>query len=160
MKTPAFLTCAILLLASCMPLQAGTRITTSPAPSSTKVVIVTDSHKNDKKHKKHKKAKKDKKAKTVVIKVGTKVKKRPANAVVIKYDKHDYWYDNGVYYIECSPSVYEVIRPRVGMVVPDLPRYAEKVIIKGEPFFKFETTLYKQISGKGGIQFQVSGFLD
>ena len=104
---------------------------------------MTDSHKNDKKHKKHKKVKKDKKEKTVVIKVGTKVKKRPANAVVIKYDKHDYWYDNGVYYIECSPSVYEVIRPRVGMVVPVLPRYAEKVIIKGEPFFKFETTLYK-----------------
>ena len=49
MKTPAFLTCAILLLASCMPLQAGTRITPSPAPSSSKVVIVTDSHKNDKK---------------------------------------------------------------------------------------------------------------
>lgn len=87
MKTPVFLTCAILLLASCMPLQAGTRITPSPAPSSTKFVIVTDSHKNDKKHKKHKKAKKDKKEKTVVIKVGTKVKKRPANAVVIKYDK-------------------------------------------------------------------------
>ena len=77
MKTPAFLTCAILLLASCMPLQAGTRITPSPAPSSSKVVIVTDSHKNDKKYKKHKKVKKDKKEKTVVIKVGTKVKKRP-----------------------------------------------------------------------------------
>jgi len=160
MKTPALLTCLILMLASCMPVEAATRLTPSPAPSTTKVVIANKGPKKDKKHKKPKKAKKAKKEKPVVIKVGTKVKKHPANAVVIKYDKHDYWYDDGVYYIECEPSVYEVVRPHVGMVVPRLPRYAEKVIIKGEPLFQFGAILYKQITGKGGIQFQVSGYID
>lgn len=77
MKTPAFLTCAILLLASCMPLQAGTRITPSPAPSSSKVVIVTDSHKNDKKHKKHKKSEKRQKGKDCRNKSRDKSQKTP-----------------------------------------------------------------------------------
>lgn len=101
---------------------------------------------------------------TVVVKkivVGTRVKVLPAKQVVIHFDNSSFIYSEGVFYRKISSSEYEVIKPRIGMVVPQLPQYnAEKVIMEGETLFLFDGTLYKEIPTREGVQYKVTGFIN
>lgn len=98
----------------------------------------------------------------VVIKkkviIGTRVKKLPPKKVVIYFNNSPFVYAEGVFYRELSSAEYEVIKPEIGMIVPQLPEYnVEKVCLKGETLFLFDDTLYKQVPTAQGIQYKVVG---
>lgn len=100
----------------------------------------------------------------VVVKkvvVGSRVRVLPPKTVVIKFQKTPFIYAEGVFYRKLCSNEYEVVKPEIGMVIPELPRYnVEKVCVNGEDLFLFEGTLYKQIPTTQGVQYRVSGFLE
>lgn len=90
--------------------------------------------------------------------IGTRVKKLPPKKVVIYFNNSPFVYAEGVFYRKLSSAEYEVIKPEIGMIVPQLPEYnVEKVCLKGETLFLFDNTLYKQVPTAQGIQYKVVG---
>lgn len=97
--------------------------------------------------------------KTVII--GTYVEKLPAKGVTIYHNHLPFVYINGVYYKKLNSSKYEIIKPEIGMIVPQLPDYnVEELYIKGETLFLFDNTLYKQIPTTEGLKYKVTGFIN
>lgn len=95
----------------------------------------------------------------VVFVVGSRVPRRSVRSVVIRFNKSDYFYADGVYYRQ-EGREYEVIRPQIGMVVPALPRTAERIRLKGEELFLYDEILYKQIPTPSGLQYRVEEFME
>lgn len=123
--------------------------------ASQRVTVVTTSPV----HKIHPKPSKVVIKKTVIV--GTRVKKLPAKGITIYYNRLPFIYVDGVFYKKLNASKYEVIKPEIGMIVPQLPEYnVEKVCLKGENLFLFDNTLYKQISTSKGLQYQITGFIN
>jgi hypothetical protein len=61
-----------------------------------------------------------------------------------------YFYNNGVYY--------EVIAPKIGMVVPYLPNYGVSyVYYKNRPAYYFNGYYYYEVNMYGGVAYQVVG---
>lgn len=109
--------------------------------------------------KKHPKKSGRKKVRTIVI--GSRVKTLPSRQVVIYYKNLPFIYAEGIFYRKLPSAEYEVIRPEVGMIVPQLPEYnVEKVRLQGETLFLFDGTLYKQVPTSQGVQYKVTGFID
>ncbi len=80
--------------------------------------------------------------------------------VVIYYKDTPYLYANGVYYKSVDKN-YEVIKPEIGMVVPELPREGvTRMKIKDEILFAYDHVLYKKIPTSNGVQFEVQGFIN
>lgn len=95
-----------------------------------------------------------------VVIVGTRIKQRPAKSVVIYYKDVSYLYADGVYYRPVDND-YEVIKPHIGMVVPELPEDGvQKIRIKDDIFYSYDDVLYKKISTRNGIQYEVQGFIN
>lgn len=147
MRNMFFLLIMVMTMLSCVsaqPLHSGVK---------QRVTIVTTSN-NKHGHKKPKK---------VVVKkvvVGTRVKHRPVNSIVINFNKVPFFYSKGVFYKKCSNDEYEVVKPQKGMIVPELPDYnVDEVMINGETLFLFDGTLYKQIPTSEGLQYEVTGFV-
>lgn len=144
----------LMILLNCMFLLSSCVSATLPPRSQQRVVVVTS------RPVKHRLGHK----KTVVVKrveIGTRIKTIPAKQVVIYFNKSPYIYAEGVFYRKLSSKEYEVVKPQLGMVVPQLPQYnVEKVCIKGETLFLFDGTLYKQIPTSQGVQYQVNGFMN
>ena len=147
MRNMFFLLIMVMTMLSCVSAQ--------PLHSSVKqrvTIVTTDNNKRG-----HKKPKK------VVVKkvvVGTRVKHRPVNSVVINFNKVPFFYSMGVFYKKCTDNEYEVVKPQKGMIVPELPEYnVDEVIINGETLFLFDGTLYKQIPTSEGLQYEVTGFV-
>lgn len=93
--------------------------------------------------------------------IGTRVRVLPPRTVVIKYHSVPFIYASGIFYQQVSSSEYEVVKPEIGMIIPELPQYnVQHVCIEGEDLFLFEGTLYKQIPTPQGVQYKVSGFLE
>lgn len=80
--------------------------------------------------------------------------------VVIYYKDTPYLYADGVYYKSVGKD-YEVIKPQIGMVVPELPsKGVTRMKIKGEILFAYDHVLYKKIPTLRGVQFEVQGFIN
>lgn len=137
---------AILWLATASMLFAGCGVTTASTRTARGCRIVTVDRRPRKPTK-------------VVIVVGSRVPHRPTRSVVIRFNKCDYFYADGVYYRQVGHE-YEVIRPQIGMVVPALPRTAERIRLKGEKLFLYDGILYKQIPTPDGLQYRVEGFME
>lgn len=117
------------------------------------VVVTHIDHSPDQRHRKKVKVKK--------IVIGTRVKARSVNCIVIRHNQIALLYAAGVFYRQINDGEYEVVRPEIGMVVPELPAYdVEHVKIKGKTLFLYDGTLYKQIPTTNGIQYEVYGFID
>ena len=117
------------------------------------VVVTHIDHSPDQRHRKKVKVKK--------IVIGTRVKARSVNCIVIRHNQIALLYAAGVFYRQINDGEYEVVRPEIGMVVPELPAYdVEQVKIKGKTLFLYDGTLYKQIPTTNGIQYEVYGFID
>lgn len=93
--------------------------------------------------------------------IGTRVPFRPVNSVAFYFNGIPYLFAAGVFYKECDNSEYEVIKPEIGMIVPQLPEYnVEQVTFKNETLFLFDGTLYKQIPTPEGVKYKVTGFIE
>lgn len=93
--------------------------------------------------------------------IGTRVRKLPARQVVIRFNSTPFIYAEGVFYRQVSLAEYEVVKPEIGMVVPQLPDYnVQQIHVKGETLFLFDDILYEQITTSQGIQYRVAGFVD
>ncbi len=65
-----------------------------------------------------------------------------------------YFYANGLYYTRVKKQ-YEVTKPPVGAVIPQLPEGHEEALIDGKTFYTYDDTFYKA-SGEG---YELIGFL-
>lgn len=138
---------AIVLLLCSAFLLTGCSATVRAVPLRQRGVVVV-------KQPKHRKSQK------VVVVVGTRVKKRPHKSIVIYHKNVPYYYVDGVFY-KSVDKVYEVIRPQIGMIVPELPK--EGVVemrVKDELFYVYDGVMYKEVPTKKGIQFEVRGFIN
>lgn len=140
MKTIVWLLCLSWLFTGC-------GATVKAVPSKKRVVVVEQyRHRHPKKK--------------VVVVVGSRVKKRPPKSVVIYYRDIPYLYADGVYY-KAVDDVYEVVRPQLGMIVPELPEgEVQKVNLDNRTLYLFDGVFYKKVSTSRGIQFEVYGFVD
>lgn len=142
MKVFILLMCIAFLITGC-----GT--TVKAVPARERRVVLVEQHRH-----RHKKPRK------VVVVVGTRIKERPARSVVIYYKDAPYLYADGVYYKSVNKD-YEVIKPQIGMVVPELPREGvTKMKIKDEVLYAYDNVLYKKIPTSNGVQFEVQGFIN
>lgn len=138
---------ALFLSATC--LLTGCSVTASAVTAREKRVALVKQHRHNPKKPKKK----------VVLVVGTKVKKRPAKSVVIYFKNIPYLYANGVFYKSVNKD-YEVIKPQIGMVVPELPEEGvTKMRMKDEVLYVYDGVLYKQIPTTRGLQYEVKGFI-
>lgn len=140
MKAFVLLLCSVLGLAGCST-------TVRAVPLKQREVVVV-------KQPKHRKSRK------VVVVVGTRVKKRPLKSIVIYHKNIPYYYVDGVFY-KFVDKVYEVIRPKIGMIVSELPK--EGVVemrVEDELFYVYDGVMYKEVPTKQGIQFEVRGFIN
>ena len=73
-----------------------------------------------------------------------------------------YFYSNGAYYnYDALNSVYEVVDPPMGAIVPDLPQYdVNTVVINGKTYLEYDNVLYKAIVTGTGVRYKVMGRLD
>lgn len=142
MKVFALLTCTVLLLTGC-----GTTVKAVPARNRQAVTVKKYRHRHRKPQK-------------IVVVVGKRIKERPPRSVVIYYKDTPYLYADGVYYKSVDQD-YEVIKPQIGMIVPELPREGViKMKIKNEVHFVYDNVLYKEIPTSSGVQFEVQGFIN
>lgn len=140
MKIFALLMCAAFLITGC-----STTVRAIPARERRAVVIEQHRHR---------------KPKRVVVVVGTRIKERPARSIVIYFNDIPYLYADGMYYKSVDKD-YEVVKPQIGMVVPELPREGvTRMKIKDELFWVYDNVLYKEIPTSSGIQFEVQGFIN
>lgn len=69
-----------------------------------------------------------------------------------------YYYHSGIYYRQTNDNQYEVVKAPVGAIVPNIPKVAKLVVIKGEKLYEYLGTYYKEIvDEKGTIQYRIEG---
>lgn len=142
MKVLVLLMCTAFLISACST-------TVKAVPARERRVVLVERHRH-----RHKTPRK------VVVVVGTRIKERPVRSVVIYYKDAPYLYADGVYYKSVGKD-YEVIKPQIGMVVPELPgKGVTRMKIKGEILFAYDHVLYKKIPTLRGVQFEVQGFIN
>ena len=92
---------------------------------------------------------------------GVRVSVLPIGFRNIRWRNSGYYYYQGSYYNRVDASnEYEVIEPRIGMVVPELPEEnVEEVNINNQVYYEFDDYLYKQIPTQSGLQYEVVGKL-
>ena len=143
MKVIALLICTAFMITGC-----GTT-TVKAVPARERRVVLVEQYRH-----------RHKKPRRVVVVVGTRIKERPARSVVIYYKDATYLYADGVYYKSVDKD-YEVIKPQIGMVVPELPKEGvTKMKIKDEVLYAYDNVLYKEIPTSAGVQFEVQGFIN
>lgn len=104
------------------------------------------------------------KNKKVIVKkvvIGSRIKTLPSRHVVIYFNKLPFIYSEGIFYKKLANSEYEIIKPEIGMLVPELPDYnVTEVKVNGKTLLLFDGTLFKQIPTTNGLQYEVVGFID
>lgn len=93
--------------------------------------------------------------------IGTHVRVVPSTRVVVHANGISLIYAAGVFYRQLSDNEYVIVKPEIGMLVPQLPEYNVEIVhLKGEDLFLFENTLYKQVPTTHGLKYQVVGFIE
>lgn len=125
---------------------SGCSTTVNAFPTRDRRVVVIDKHKRVK-------------PRTVIV-VGTRIKKKPIKSIVIYYKDVPYLYSDGVFYKSVG-NEYEVIKPQIGMIVPELPEEGiGKIVIKNEILYSYDNVLYKEIPTAEGIKYEIYGFIN
>lgn len=88
---------------------------------------------------------------------GMRFDRRPSG-VVINFGGMNFIYDNGIFYSALS-SGYEVVRPRVGMIVPSLPLGHTVVMVGGSRHFTHNGILYSPMRHNGTVVYRIAGFI-
>lgn len=88
---------------------------------------------------------------------GMRVASRPSG-VVVDYGGISFIYSNGVFYSTIGRE-FEVVRPRVGMIVPSLPMGHTVMMRGGTKHFIHNGVIYSPIHHKGRMVYRVVGFI-
>lgn len=91
--------------------------------------------------------------------IGMRIHKRPHRCVLIRFRNIPYYYAAGVFYRKIEKE-YEVIRPEIGMVVPELPESGVRTVVTKEGTrFIYDEVIYKEVPTKKGVKYEVVGFV-
>ena len=96
-------------------------------------------------------------ARPVPVNYGMRVATRPVG-VSISFGGVNFIYDNGIFY-NTALGGWEVIRPRVGMIVPSLPTGYSVVMRNGVRHYAHNGVLYSPVHSTAGMRYRVAGFL-
>lgn len=68
-----------------------------------------------------------------------------------------YYYDDGIFFIEDASGQYKTIVPPAGALISELPDDYEIVVLDGQEYYKVEETIYRTVVVKGVAYFEVLG---
>ncbi len=88
---------------------------------------------------------------------GMRFDRRPAG-VVINFGGMSFIYNNGIFYSALN-SGFEVVRPRVGMIVPSLPMGHTVIMRNGSRHFAHNGILYSPMRRNGIVVYRIAGFI-
>ena len=88
---------------------------------------------------------------------GMRFASRPAG-IVVSFGGLNFIYDNGVFFSAIGNG-FEVVRPRIGMIVPSLPMGHSVIIRNGAKHYVHNGVIYSPMSRNGMIVFRVAGFV-
>jgi len=88
---------------------------------------------------------------------GMRLMDRPSG-VVVNFGGINFIYSNGVFYSAIDRG-FEVVRPRVGMIVPSLPMGHSVIIRNGAKHYVHNGVIYSPMHRNGMIVFRVAGFV-
>lgn len=91
--------------------------------------------------------------------IGTHISKRPHHSTLIRFGGLPYYYAGGVFYRKMMKE-YEIVKPEIGMVVPELPDNGVSIIDTNEGIrYEYDGVIYKQIPTRNGLKYEVVGFM-
>ena len=73
------------------------------------------------------------------------------------YADKQYFYDDGVFFIQASSDRYEVIVPPAGALVSELPDDYDTLVLDGVEYYKVDDTVYRLIVFEGSPYLEVLG---
>lgn len=88
---------------------------------------------------------------------GMRMTSRPSG-VMLNFSGVSFIYDNGVFYSVLDRG-FEVVRPRVGMIVPSLPMGHSVIIRNGAKHYVHNGIIYSPMHRNGTIVFRIAGFI-
>ena len=88
---------------------------------------------------------------------GMRLASRPSG-VVINHGGLNFIYNDGVFFSAVGRG-FEVVRPRVGMIVPSLPMGHTVIMRNGNKHFVHRGVLYSPIRRNGVVVFRIAGFI-
>ena len=94
---------------------------------------------------------------TITPKYGMRFDRRPSG-VVINFGGLSFIYDNGIFYSALN-SGFEVVRPRVGMIIPSLPVGHTVIMRNGIKHYAHNGILYTSVRHNGSMMFRIAGFI-
>ena len=68
-----------------------------------------------------------------------------------------YYYDDGIFFIEGADGQYETIVPPAGALVSELPDDYEVVVLDGDEYYQVDETIYRTVVVNGKACFEVLG---
>jgi hypothetical protein len=96
----------------------------------------------------------------VAAPIGIQMRLLPAGHRRIFIGGAPHFYYAGVYYREIGENQYEVVKPTIGTIVPELPdENVEEVMLDGQVLYEYDNILYKSVVTKTGVQYEVVGKL-
>ena len=91
------------------------------------------------------------------IHYGMRVTSRPSG-IVVNFGGLSFIYDNGVFYSSIGRD-FEVVRPRVRMIVPTLPVGHTVMIRNGVKHYIHNGVIYSPMNSNGRVMFRIAGFI-
>ena len=71
----------------------------------------------------------------------------------------NYYYDDGIFFIEDKDGQYKTIVPPAGALISELPDDYEIITLAGDEYYKVDDTVYRMIFSNGKAYFEVLGQL-
>ncbi len=88
--------------------------------------------------------------------VGVRVKALPSSRVLFRYANRPYYCYGGVIYRRIDSGEYEVVAPKIGMVVPELPEVGvAELSIDDRIYYEYDGVMYKAVPTNRGVQYKV-----
>jgi hypothetical protein len=88
---------------------------------------------------------------------GMRLANRPAG-VIVNFGGLTFIYNDGVFFSAIDRG-FEVVRPRVGMIVPSLPVGHTAIMHNGVKHFTHNGILYSPVRRNGTVAFRIAGFI-
>ena len=88
---------------------------------------------------------------------GMRIASRPSG-IIVNYGGLSFIYSNGVFYNSIGRE-FEVVRPRVGMIVPSLPMDHTVMVHKGAKHYLHNGVIYSPMHRNGRVVFRIVGFI-
>lgn len=88
--------------------------------------------------------------------MGVRVKTLPSSRVLFRYANRPYYCYGGVIYRKIDSGEYEVVAPKVGMIVPELPEAGvTELSVDDKIYYEYDDIIYKAVPTKRGVQYEV-----